>query len=70
MHSIAYRANAVFTLFGSVAATLAVLTSMTDLLHKSDPTVSLELGEVKRLVPYGGNRDQAGFDLTHACAPV
>ncbi|KAL6756430.1 22 kDa subunit of signal peptidase [Haematococcus lacustris] len=59
MHSVMQRANTLGTFFGTVAAVLCVLTSMTDLLHRADPKVEISLAEVKRLSTYKGSKDQA-----------
>mmetsp|Transcript_11703 Transcript_11703/g.25107 ORF Transcript_11703/g.25107 Transcript_11703/m.25107 type:complete len:170 (+) Transcript_11703:132-641(+) len=59
MHSFTTRLNTLLTFFGTVAAASCLLTASTDLFHKSSPSVKLGLGEVKKLVPYLGNRDQA-----------
>jgi hypothetical protein len=59
MHSAWSRVNAVFTFFGTVIAVLCVLTTLTDFLHTSEPSVKLSLTEVKRLAPWRNRYDQA-----------
>ncbi|PNW73144.1 hypothetical protein CHLRE_14g620400v5 [Chlamydomonas reinhardtii] len=59
MHSIYHRLNTAVTFFGTVAAVLCILTSSTDLLHKSNPNIKLGLREVRRLVQHHGGKDQA-----------
>ncbi|GIL44834.1 hypothetical protein Vafri_2302 [Volvox africanus] len=65
MHSCWTRANTVLTFFGTVAAVLCLLTTGTDLLHKSNPSIKLGLRNVRRLVPSKGRQEQAvvSFDL-------
>lgn len=59
MHSYWHRLNTVFTFFGTVAAVLCVLTTSTDLFHKSTPIVNVSIAEIRRLTPYLGQKDQA-----------
>jgi signal peptidase complex subunit 3 len=64
MHTATNRANAVLTFFGTVAAALCVLVTLTDLLHTSDPPVSLTLTpEATKLSLHRGRQDQAGLAL-------
>eukprot|EP00879_Flechtneria_rotunda_P005280 GHRR01005566.1.p1 GENE.GHRR01005566.1~~GHRR01005566.1.p1 ORF type:complete len:170 (+),score=34.84 GHRR01005566.1:289-798(+) len=63
MHSVWSRAHSVLTFFGTVAAVLAVLVTITDLFHTSDPAVSLQLTEVKRLATHRGRQDQAALSM-------
>ena len=58
MHSIAHRANTVLTFFGSVAAVLAILTTCTDLFYQSNPSIKLEIAEIKKLIPLSGGKEQ------------
>ena len=72
MHSAWARVNAVLTFFGTVAAALCVLTTLTDYVHTSDPAIDVKLQSVKRLAPFRGKYDQAVLgvsldaDLTNA----
>lgn len=63
MHTVSNRANAVLTFFGTVAAVLCVLVTLTDVLHKSDPPVTVQLEEVKKLSQHKGRQDQAVLSL-------
>lgn len=49
MHTYSNRANTVLTFFGTVAAVLCVLVTITDVFHKSDPPISVQLNEVQKL---------------------
>lgn len=69
MHSAMARGNAVLTFFGTVAAVLAVLTTLTDFVHHSDPRVKLELTGVKRLAPFRSKHDQVGAAAAAAAHP-
>eukprot|EP00798_Chlamydomonas_sp_ICE-L_P026206 gene26205-11936_t len=61
MHSFTNRINTLFTFFGTVAAVLCFLTTSTDLLHKSDPRVSLGLAEDKALIKLKGHKTKYAF---------
>ncbi|KAI8469269.1 MAG: 22 kDa subunit of signal peptidase [Monoraphidium minutum] len=63
MHSPWARVNAVLTFFGTVAAALCVLTTLTDFVHRADPAIKLELTGVKRLAPFRGKSDQAVLSM-------
>ncbi|PNH04558.1 Signal peptidase complex subunit 3A, partial [Tetrabaena socialis] len=65
MHSIWHRANSSLTFFGTVAAVLCLLTTGTDFFHESNPSVSLKLHDVRRLVQHHGSKEHAvvTFDL-------
>jgi len=47
------------TFFGTVAAALCVLVTITDVFHNADPPVKVELSEVKRLTVHRNSQDQA-----------
>lgn len=63
MHTISNRANTVLTFFGTVAAVLCVLVTITDLFHQSDPPISVQVEEVKKLSLHRGKQDQAALSL-------
>ncbi|KAF8059715.1 signal peptidase complex subunit 3A [Scenedesmus sp. PABB004] len=58
MHTVWSRANTVLTFFATTVSVLCVLVTLTDVLHTSDPPVSLKLTEVKRLAQHRGKQDQ------------
>lgn len=72
MHTVWTRANTVFTFFATVISVVCVLVTITDVFHKSDPPISIQLTEVKRLATHRGKQDQAAIamklnaDLTSA----
>lgn len=63
MHTIWTRANTVLTFFATVLSVLCVVVTITDVFHTSDPAVSLQLTEVKRLVTHRGKQDQAAISM-------
>jgi hypothetical protein len=46
MHTVWTRANTVLTFFATVLSVLCVVVTVTDVFHKSDPPISIELKEV------------------------
>lgn len=64
MHSAGARANAAVTFFGSVVCVLCVLTTLTDVIHHSDPAVKVVLKGVKRLAPFRNKHDQAVLSMS------
>lgn len=68
MHTVSNRANAVLTFFGTVAAVLCVLVTLTDVFHQSDPPISVQLEEVKKLSLHRGKQDQVGSTRGRCCA--
>lgn len=46
MHTAWTRANTVLTFFATVLSVLCVVVTVTDVFHKSDPPISVELKEV------------------------
>eukprot|EP00878_Enallax_costatus_P005809 GHUV01006094.1.p1 GENE.GHUV01006094.1~~GHUV01006094.1.p1 ORF type:complete len:170 (+),score=10.67 GHUV01006094.1:465-974(+) len=63
MHTVWTRANTVLTFFATVVSVLCVLLTITDVFHKSDPPVSIQLTEVKRLAQHRGKQDQAAIAM-------
>jgi hypothetical protein len=63
MHNFWARINAVLTFFGTVAAALCVLVTLTDYVHQSNPQISLQLKGVKRLAPFRSKNDQAVLSM-------
>jgi signal peptidase complex subunit 3 len=63
MHSVYSRANNVGTLFATVAAGLCVLVALSDTLHSADPSVQLQVTEVKKLGQHKGRQDQAALSI-------
>jgi hypothetical protein len=63
MHSAWSRANAVGTFFGTVAAVLCIVVAVTDLLHASEPAVSIAVLDVKKLSLHKGRYDQAALSV-------
>lgn len=64
MHSVSSRLNAALTFFGTTAALLACLVALTDVVHKSDPPVEVQLKEVKRFSTLRGKHDQAVLSMS------
>jgi signal peptidase complex subunit 3 len=63
MHTFWTRVNTVLTFFGTIAALLCVLVTVTDVFHKYDPPISLTLTDVKRLSNHRGKQDQAALAM-------
>ena len=63
MHTVSNRANTALTFFGTVAAVLCVLVTITDVFHQSDPPISVQVEEVKKLSLHRGKLDQAALAL-------
>jgi signal peptidase complex subunit 3 len=63
MHTVSNRANTALTFFGTVAAVLCVLVTITDVFHQSNPAISVQLEEVKKLSLHRGKQDQVALAL-------
>ncbi|KAF6263833.1 hypothetical protein COO60DRAFT_1267336 [Scenedesmus sp. NREL 46B-D3] len=63
MHTVWTRANTVLTFFATVLSVLCVVVTVTDVFHKSDPPITIQLKEVKRLVTHRGRQDQAALSM-------
>lgn len=55
MHTWSGRANALATLALSMLAVLCLATSLSELVHRSHPSIALELKSVDRFAPFHGN---------------
>lgn len=64
MHTVSNRANTVLTFFGTVAAILCVLATITDVFHQSDPPITVGVTEVKKLSLHRAKQDQAALALS------
>eukprot|EP00877_Chromochloris_zofingiensis_P010692 jgi/Chrzof1/5877/Cz16g19030.t1 len=63
MHTYWNRLNTTLTFFGTVAAALCLLTTLTDWFHKADPPIKLTLSEVKWLATHRGSQDHAALSM-------
>jgi signal peptidase complex subunit 3 len=63
MHSYWNRLNTTLTFFGTVAAVLCVLVTVTDLFHTAHPDVNVKLLKVKQLGVHRNKNDQTVLSL-------
>lgn len=59
MHSMVVRANALLTFAGTTLMVMAIAAMMTDMLHQSDPKVSVSIKSVERLYNLPSGNDEA-----------